>query len=652
MATPPAPQNSSLWKISLPQTDGPGERVERIAQLEITRLGYNYDPNNSSLPMPMGTDEAAGLEFALLLSERPLTSDWVAGQLENQTAILVDLAIWQILRSLSAKTITTNEAATEIAKLQEKVPPPPPFGRTWDSFKAIFKQPPPAPPPPEPLPSLSSYAGVFTIFPIPDIVQQWEADRVFASQRLAGLNPMIIQRVTADGSPGANWAELRKKLSSTIGDAALEPFFSPPITLDQAVSEKRLFVADYKELGAVTGDQNAPGWQKGLKIQAPVALYVRTNDYRNDDFPGLHLVAVQLDQGAAGGDSFAVMLAADAGKQNQANNWLLAKICVQAADLSYNQAVNHLGQTHLIEEAFVLTTRRQLAVQHPLNVLLSRHFSALLVINAIGSLTLLKPGPTGLINQLLAPGLDGSLELIRNRYENWSFDQLDFLNEIDSRGLRDLPAYFPYRDDGREIWKLLGDYAKEYIGLYYLSDSDVTGDYELQAWAGELGGNNGGHYKVPGFKPSIATIEELIPIIQKLLWTASAQHAAVNFPQVEYASFIPNYPGATYKAPPAGFPGRGTTEQDLLETLAPVPNMQAQFSTAYALARYHYDALLDYSATLKDPKAAAVCLKYYNMLRNDICKKIEDRNAWRAKTKGLLPYPYFLPANIPNSTSV
>jgi len=38
------------------------------------------------------------------------------------------------------------------------------------------------------------------------------------------------------------------------------------------------------------------------------------------------------------------------------------------------------------------------------------------VINAIGSLTLLKPGPTGLINQLLAPGLDGSLELIRNRY--------------------------------------------------------------------------------------------------------------------------------------------------------------------------------------------------------------------------------------------
>jgi len=642
MATPQAPQDSSLWKISLPQTDGPGERVERITQLDIAQRGYNYDPNNK-LPMPMGTDAAAGIEFLLLLSERPVTSNWVVGQLKNQAAILVDLEIWQILRRLSANTITANDAAAEIAKLQEKVP----SEWTWDSFKSIFNRSPLAPPPAEPLPSLASYAGVFTIFPIPDIVQQWENDRVFASQRLGGLNPMIIQRVTADGSPGANWAELRKKLSSKIGDAALEPFYCPPITLDKAVTDNRLFVADYKELGAVTGDQNAPGWQKGLKIQAPIALYVRT-----DDFAGLHLVAVQLDQGAANGDSFAVMLAADAGKPEQANNWLLAKICVQAADLSYNQAVNHLGQTHLIEEAFVLATRRQLAVQHPLNVLLSRHFSALLVINAIGSLTLLKPGPTGLINQLLAPGLDGSLELIRNRYENWSFDQLDFPNEIDSRGLHDLPVYFPYRDDGREIWKLLGDYAREYIGLYYLSDSDVTGDYELQAWAGELSGNNGGHYKVPGFKPSIDAIEALIPIIQKLLWTASAQHAAVNFPQVEYASFIPNYPGATYKAPPAGFPASSTTEQDLLDTLAPVPNTQVQVSTAYALAGYHYDELLDYSATLIDPKAAAVCTKYHEILRSDICKKLEKRNARRTETKGLLPYRYFLPANIPNSTSV
>jgi hypothetical protein len=221
MATPPAPQNFSLWSISLPQKDGPVERAERIAQLGLAQLGYNYDPNNE-LPMPMGTDEAAGLDFALLLSERPVTSNWVVGQLKNQAAILVDLEIWQILRRLSANTITANDAAAEIAKLQEKVP----SEWTWDSFKAIFNQPPPAPPPLEPLPSLASYVGVYTIFPIPDIVQQWEADRVFASQRLGGLNPMIIQRVTADGSPGANWAELRKTLVENRGCGARAVFLS------------------------------------------------------------------------------------------------------------------------------------------------------------------------------------------------------------------------------------------------------------------------------------------------------------------------------------------------------------------------------------------------------------------------------------------
>jgi hypothetical protein len=119
MATPQAPQDSSLWKISLPQTDGPGERVERITQLDIAQRGYNYDPNNK-LPMPMGTDAAAGIEFLLLLSERPVTSNWVVGQLKNQAAILVDLEIWQILRRLSANTITANDAAAENREASRK----------------------------------------------------------------------------------------------------------------------------------------------------------------------------------------------------------------------------------------------------------------------------------------------------------------------------------------------------------------------------------------------------------------------------------------------------------------------------------------------------------------------------------------------------
>lgn len=647
MTTPPSIQSGTIWDISLPQNDGFGEQVERRAQLALFQQGYTYDPNNTALPMPMATNEAAELDLALLVAERPLESDWVAGQLENQIAIQVDLTIWEVLRKLSSGTITSAQAASQIADLSARLPAPSSFDRTWDALKAWFTAPATPSDDPSTPPNLAAYADVYTTLPTPDIIQQWRDDRIFASQRLGGLNPMIIQRVSADGSAGSDWRVLRNKLSARINDAALLPFFNPPITLDQAVAANRLFVADYHELGAVIGDPDAPGWQKGRRIQAPIALYVRV-----DGFDGLQPVAIQLDQGLTGAHAPAVMLAADAGKPGQANNWLLARICVQAADLSYNQAVNHLGQTHLIEEAFVLATRRQLALQHPLNVLLSHHFSALLVINAIGSLTLLKPGATGLINQLLAPGLDGSLALIRNRYDRWSFDQLDFPADFTNRGVDTLPIYFPYRDDGQLIWTLLGQYATDYVGLYYLSDSDVSGDYELQAWARELSEEVNGKPRVPGFPSAITTIAKLIPIIHRLLWTASAQHAAVNFPQVDYASFIPNYPGATYRRPPGDFEGVVTTEQDLLATLAPVSFTKVQVSTTNALARYHYDQLLDYAATLSDPKAAALVTRYYDKLRSDIRTTIADRNAGRATTAGLLAYPYFLPENIPNSTSV
>jgi len=458
---------------------------------------------------------------------------------------------------------------------------------------------------------------------------------------------MIIRRVTADGAVGAAWPALRAKLSAKISDAAVQPFLGPQATLQAAVNQGRLFVADYHALGDIIGDQDAPGWQRGRRIMAPIVLYVRS-----DDFDGLHLAAIQLDQAATGADTFPVMLAAEASQPGQANNWLVAKMCVQSADISYNQAVNHLGQTHLIEEAFALVTRRQLADQHPLNALLRKHFAALLVINQLGALTLLKSGPDGLLNHLLAPGLTGSVELITNRYDAWSFDQLDFPSDIEVRGLgaADL-IYYPYRDDGMEIWTVLGNYVRDYLALYYKTDADVTEDYELQNWAKELSRAAGGPGNVPGFKPSIDSFEDLTRIVHRLIWTASAQHAAVNFPQIEYASFLPNYPGATYKPPPADFQRTKTTRQDLLATLPPVGNTQTQVSITYTLAGYHYDELLDYADDL-EPNAAAICKRYHDLLIGEIQPKLDARNLQREQAEGLLPYPYLLPKNIPNSTSV
>jgi arachidonate 15-lipoxygenase len=368
---------------------------------------------------------------------------------------------------------------------------------------------------------------------------------------------------------------------------------------------------------------------------APIALYMRP-----DDFPGLLPIAIQLTQDPA--DSF-VFLAPQS--QGSDFSWLMAKTFLQCADANQNQAVNHLALTHLVEEAFALATHRQLALQHPLFRLLDKHFTALMVINELGSLTLFNSG--GLIDAVLQVRMSGALQLIKNAYEAWTFDDMGLPAQLRGRGVEDstqLP-YYPYRDDGLIIWNRLGEYIKEYLELYYKSDADVVGDYELQAWAQQLSGAFG-EGKVAGFPADITTLEQLCDIVQRIIWTAGPQHAAVNFPQTDYTNFVPNQPGSM------GFPAEGNVTESMLVGLLPDTAATAkQVQTSYALAAYHYDTLLDYHLTAEDGSEAVV-RKYQQLLIDADQQIILARNQERAKTRGLLVYPYFLPENIPNSTSV
>ena len=256
---------------------------------------------------------------------------------------------------------------------------------------------------------------------IPDITGLWQNDKTFASQRLAGLNPMAIKRVTFSDDIGENWNILKRKLSPDITEEAVQYFLGPNSSFESAIKEHRLFVCDYEALTHAKAAADAPGAQKGQYLMGPIALFVRT-----DDFPGLQLAAVQLNQSRTlgGGNNYPSMLAADSAKPGNANKWIMAKMFVQAADLNLNQAVNHLGETHLTEEAFAIAMHRQLAVEHPLYILLSYHFAALIVINKLGELTLLNT--EGLVQKILEGGLSGSLELIQNAYADWDFNDLTF----------------------------------------------------------------------------------------------------------------------------------------------------------------------------------------------------------------------------------
>ena len=560
---------------SLPQKDGWEERIERAVQLGISRHIYAYAPP-TVLPMPMAAEKAALVEAAEII-------DWVGGWTANQAKIFADIEIW---------------------KLESGNPP-------------VFT-------------TLAEYAqGFFTLFPAPDVIETWQDDRVFGSQRLAGLNPLAVNLVTE----GDNWNSLSQKLSPTIKSAEFNGQ-----TLDELLRAGRLYVTDYVALqGLIPSEyQEKPQYQ-----MAPIALYVAPY-VKPGDFPGLLPLAIQFTQDPA--DSF-VFLAPQTSDTDF--RWLMAKTYLQCADLNQNQAVNHLALTHLVEEAFAMATHRHLALQHPLFRLLDKHFTALLVINEIGSKTLFNSG--GLIDTVLDVRLSGALQLIKNAYATWTFDDMGLPAQLKGRGVDD-PAqlpYYPYRDDGLIIWNRLGEYVREYLGLYYLSDADVVGDSELQAWAQQLSGaSDDGAGKVPGFPPDITTLEQLCDIVQRIIWTAGPQHAAVNFPQTDYTNFVPNQPGTV------GFPAQGVVTESVLVGLLPdTATTAAQVQTSYALAAYHYDKLLDYHLNAEDGSEAVV-RKYQQRLIDVDQPIIVARNQERANQPGLLVYPYFLPENIPNSTSV
>ena len=191
---------------------------------------------------------------------------------------------------------------------------------------------------------------------------------------------MAIKQVTFSDDIGTNWNNLKRKLSPDITEEAVQYFLGPNSSFESAIKEHRLFVCDYEALTHAKAAADAPGAQKANISWGPSPYLFAPMISR------LQLAAVQLNQSRTPGgtNNYPSMLAADSAKPGNANKWLMAKMFVQAADLNLNQAVNHLGETHLTEEAFAIAMHRQLAVEHPLYILLSFHFAALIVINKLG----------------------------------------------------------------------------------------------------------------------------------------------------------------------------------------------------------------------------------------------------------------------------
>jgi arachidonate 15-lipoxygenase len=334
---------------------------------------------------------------------------------------------------------------------------------------------------------------------------------------------------------------------------------------------------------------------------------------------------------------------AEAGPQKW--RWEMAKFAVQVADGNYHELFVHLARTHLVVEAFVLATHRALAPKHPLSLLLLPHFQGTLFINNSAAGSLIAHG--GPIEAIFAGTIETTQLAAADDRLAFDFAANMVPAELETRGVMGGPLTdFPYRDDALRVWNAIETWVRAYVDVYYDSDADVVADTELAAWSAEVMGQGAVQgFTAPHDRSSLALALTMV------IFTGSAQHAAVNFPQRTLMTYAPNVTGAVWT--PLDGP---TTEARWVAMMPPIDKASLQLQTLELLGGVYFSQLGDYKnasfpygAWFRDEqitRSGGPLERFRNDLR-EVEAEIEKANADRS-----VPYPYLLPTQIPQSINI
>ncbi|MDB5385736.1 MAG: lox 1 [Planctomycetaceae bacterium] len=463
--------------------------------------------------------------------------------------------------------------------------------------------------------SLEDYANLFRAFGLPPIAKDFMDDRAFARMRTSGPNPVMLKRLKA--------LDERMPITNEMFRIA-----SPLDSLEAALAEGRLYLADYAQLdGAELG--NFPNGQKYL--YAPLALFVISGPKKE-----LLPVAIQCQQKPAPDNP---IMTPDDGY-----NWQIAKTIVDTADSNVHEASTHLGRTHLAMEAFVVSSYRQLAKNHPLARLLWPHFEGTLAINKAAWQHLI--AEKGAVDKLMGGSIKTSRQVAVQGVQSIRVMRDLLPLTFEQRGVDDREAFpnYPYRDDALLYWDAIHEWVNAYLRLYYPNDTEIQRDTELQAWSRELASDNGGRIKGLPNDGAIQRIEELIDVTTFVIYTCSVQHAAVNFPQYDCMSYAPNMPCAGYR--PAPTSKTGATEADFVAMLPTLDMAELQMELGYMLGTVHYTELGQYGTHHFHDQRVSAPLQQFQKRLAEIGQKIGERNQTRRA------YDTLAPSGIPQSINI
>ena len=511
--------------------------------------GAQPDPADTPAPAAAVTDYAYGWlpRDASYSTPQYPTSGTFAGTV---TPWLNDLAaVPKSWTWADADTAASGErgkdAQTQTASMQP--PGPPPTGTTAQQILSRFM------------------TGMWdsAIFPKADLapLTAWiDDDAEFARQRLGGANPNVIASATT--FPVTAW------IDAAANAAALGTLKQQLVTLQQS---GRLFCCDYRPvLAGVTT-------RTGAQLAAPVAMFAVNGQ-------ALVPLAIQID----GEHGASYIFTPKDPLDPQGDAWLLAKLWVGNADLTWWFSGTHLFNTHTIDMTFgigavKLVQQNVLSEKHPMLILARPHLVKSFDINSLVYDRNSSPG--GLYaagefaDKVLPTGRIGIYEIIDRLFAHYSFGDQAFDAAMAARGLASDPmtqVTFPYRDDAGLWWTAIRDFVTAIVNATYPTDQDVASDAALGAWMGavEAAFNHDGTVRWTwASNGTSATKADAVHTFTNLLFLCSAQHCAVNDPMFNAWGFTPNGPFNMQQPPPVD--AASVTQQLVLDTL-PDPRQTGQ----------------------------------------------------------------------------
>ncbi|XP_003964081.1 arachidonate 5-lipoxygenase [Takifugu rubripes] len=452
------------------------------------------------------------------------------------------------------------------------------------------------------------------------VMKHWKEDFMFGYQFLNGCNPVVIEKCT----------KLPDKLPVT--NEMVSVCLERGLTLEEEIQAGNVYIVDYEILDGIKSNSTDPCTLQ--YIAAPLCLLYK--NLQNKIMP----IAIQLNQ--IPGEDNPIFLPTDA-----EYDWLLAKIWVRSADFQYHQNITHLLRTHLISEMFAIAMFRQLPAVHPVYKLLIPHIRFTIAINTKAREQLICE--CGIFDKANATGGGGHIQLIQKAVKTLKFRSLCFPDSIEARGVhrkQDLPTYF-YRDDGLKVWEVTQSFVSDVLHLYYKDDDAVEEDEEIQAFVKDVHNFGMQDFESCEFPKSVKTLEELTEYLTIIVFTASAQHAAVNFGQYDWCSWIPNAPSTMRRPPPDQ---KGLADVNLIVDSLPDRGRSSwHLGAVWALSQYQENELFlgmypDEHFIEKPVKAA---MERFRRKLVEISASIKRRNEGKK-----LPYYNMSPDKIPNSVAV